>query len=135
MGIEKKTHSRSAMEFDDEDNDSLSRTVELPIGESMSHGTKKVSSNLELNLHAPKFKSQIAITSESTSPTMHESGVRRASTPPVIVLSNFSTTTPLPISIPPSPNVIILSNSSINEMHAPSIYLQTPLMLCFIESC
>jgi hypothetical protein len=81
MGIKKNPHLGSAMEFDDEDNDSLSKTMELSIGESMSHGTKKLSSNLRPSLYPPKFKSQIAIASELTSPKMHESGVPRASLP------------------------------------------------------
>jgi len=37
-------------------------------------------------LHVPKLKSKIMIPSESTSPTMHENGVPRASTPPMIIL-------------------------------------------------
>jgi hypothetical protein len=77
---------QSAMEFDNEDNDSISRTMELPIRESLNHGRKILSSNMGPSLHAPKLKSKIMILSESTSPTMHENGVPRASTPPMIVL-------------------------------------------------
>ncbi len=60
------------------DNDSLSRTMKLPFGESLNHGKKRVSSNTGPNLHVPKLKSKIMIPSESTSPTMHENGVPRA---------------------------------------------------------
>jgi len=68
------------------DNNSLSRTMELPFGESLNHGKNKLSSNTGPSLHVPKLKSKIMIPSESTSPTMHENGVPRASTPPMIIL-------------------------------------------------
>jgi len=68
------------------DNDSLSRTMELPFGESLNHGKKILSSNMGPSLHVPKLKSKFVIPSESTSPTMHENGVPRASTPPMIIL-------------------------------------------------
>jgi hypothetical protein len=76
---------RNAMEFDNEDNDSFSRTVELFTGESLNHGKKRLSLNMGSSLHMPKLKSKIMIPSESTSPIMHESGVPNASTPSLIV--------------------------------------------------
>jgi len=65
------------MEFDNEDNDSLFRTMELSIGESLSHGRKRLSLNVGPNLHVPKLKSK--------SPTMHENQIARASIPPMII--------------------------------------------------
>jgi len=60
--------------------------MELPAGESLNHGKKRLSSNMGPSLHVLKLKSKITIPSESTSLTMHENGVPRASTPPMIVL-------------------------------------------------
>jgi hypothetical protein len=60
--------------------------MELPFGESLNHGKKRLSLNMGPSLHVPKLKSKIMISSESTSPTMHENGVPRASTPPMIIL-------------------------------------------------
>jgi hypothetical protein len=77
---------QSAMEFDNEDNDSLSKTMELLVGESLNHGKNRLSLNMGPSLHVLKLKSKIMIPNESTSPTMHENGVPRASTPPMIVL-------------------------------------------------
>ncbi len=55
---------------------------------------------------------------------MHENGTPRASTPTVLVVfESFAITPPL-ISIPPSPSVIILFDSSTDEMHAPGIILK-----------
>jgi hypothetical protein len=112
------------MVFDDEDNNSLFKTMELPTRDSMSHGRKNLSLNLRPSLHVPKLKSKIVIPNESKSPTMHESGVPRAPTSTVLLLSKYSTTTPLPISILPSQNVIKKIYSSIDEMHALSIVLK-----------
>jgi len=50
---------QKATVFDDEDNDSLSRTMELPTRESMSHGKTNLSSNLRPSLHVPKLKSKL----------------------------------------------------------------------------
>jgi hypothetical protein len=77
---------QNAMEFDNEDNDSFSRTMELPTGESLNHGKKRLSSNMGPSLHVPKVKSKIMIPSESTSPTMHENGVPRASSTPLMIV-------------------------------------------------
>ncbi len=74
------------MEFDNEDNDSLSRTMELLARESLNHGKKRLSSNMEPSLHVSKLKSKIMIRSESISPTMHESGVPRVSTPMILLV-------------------------------------------------
>jgi hypothetical protein len=74
------------MEFDNENNDSLSRTMELPIGESLNHGKKILSLNMGPSLHVPKLKLKIMIPNQSTSPTMHENGVPKASTPLMIIL-------------------------------------------------
>jgi hypothetical protein len=115
---------QKAMVFDDEDNNSLSKIMELPTRDSMNHGRKNLSLNLRPSLHVPKLKSKIVIPNESKSPKMHESGVPRASTSTVLLLSKYSTTTPLPISIPPSQNVIIFFYSSIDEMHALNIVLK-----------
>jgi hypothetical protein len=50
---------RNAMEFDNEDNDSLSRTMELPIGKSLNHGKKRLSSNMGPSLHVPKLSQKL----------------------------------------------------------------------------
>jgi hypothetical protein len=73
------------MEFDNENNDSLSKTMELPTGESLSHGRKRLSLHMGPSLHVPKFKSKIMISSESTSLVKHENGVPRVSIPAMIV--------------------------------------------------
>jgi hypothetical protein len=77
---------RNAMEFDNENNDSLSMTMELPTRESLSHGRKRLSLNMGPSLQVPKLKSKNMIPSESTSPIMHENGVPRAFAPPMIIL-------------------------------------------------
>jgi hypothetical protein len=77
---------RNAMEFDNEDNDSLSMTMELATGESLNHGRKRLSLNMGPSLQVFKLKSKNMIPSESTSPIMHENGVPRAFPSPMIVL-------------------------------------------------
>jgi hypothetical protein len=76
---------RNAMEFDNEDNDSLSMTMELPTRESLNHGRKRLSLNMEPSLQVLKLKFKNMIPSESTSLIMHENGVPRAYAPPMIV--------------------------------------------------
>jgi hypothetical protein len=47
---------RNAMEFDNENNDSFSMTMELPTGESLSYGRKRLSLNMGPSLQVLKLK-------------------------------------------------------------------------------